>query len=331
MRIIAFPHRPPKIGGPGSFQSRLESAIQQHSWRVVYSGEKTHPDFIFVVAGTAKIWWLLRCKIKGTKIVHRLDGVNWQHRIEWPGLRHWVRASLTNLLVRFIRRYFADFVIYQSKFVQDWWHREYGAVNKPFRIIYNGVNLKDFCPVKEQVASDGNSEVICVEGNVNGEPAIHILQSIKCWTTRVYGNVSKAYRDRLENSEFKNIYVMGPIPRTEIPKVLKGRKVFLNLETNPPCPNAVIEALASGIPVVGFDNGSLYELVGDEGGLLLPYNGNPWRLDVPDVRALETAIARIFDNYDYYSRGARTRAEQMFSLDVMVCEYIDAIESLRLI
>ena len=51
---------------------------------------------------------------------------------------------------------------------------------------------------------------------------------------------------------------------------------------NKPCPNSVIEALASGVPVVGYNSGSLKELVGNA-GIILPYTGgDPNKMEGPN-------------------------------------------------
>lgn len=327
MNIIAFPHRPPAIGGPGSFQTRIEAVLKNRGWSVVYADDPATPNIVFIVGGTRKLLWLLYCKMRGTRIILRLDGINWQHRLAWPGLKDWIRAEITNLLVRVIRGWFADAVVYQSQFVADWWMREFGQSSKPNCIIFNGVDLDEFRPISNVSLNDNVNEVVCVEGSINGDPAVHMLQSISRWPIRVYGNISNKLLGKIVGHNNRKLFFMGAIPRKDVPVVLKGQKIFLNLETNPPCPNAVIEALASGVPVVGFDNGSLRELIGDEGGILIPYGADPWKLDIPLVDKLEPAIAQIFDRYEYYSRGARLRAESFFGLDQMVDKYVRVIET----
>ena len=62
--------------------------------------------------------------------------------------------------------------------------------------------------------------------------------------------------------------------------------MMYSAEVNPPCPNSVIESLACGLPVIGFDSGSLKELVTDDAGCIVPYGSNPWKLETPDISAL---------------------------------------------
>ena len=47
-------------------------------------------------------------------------------------------------------------------------------------------------------------------------------------------------------------------------EALSSVSVYLGLERNLPCPNSVVESLASGTPVVGYVTGSLPEPVPED-------------------------------------------------------------------
>ena len=142
----------------------------------------------------------------------------------------------------------------------------------------------------------------------------------------VYGNVNDSDRLYLINKGCNNIKLFGSIPRVDIPKVLKKGSIFLNLEIIPPCPNAVIEAMAKGLPIVSYDTGSMRELVGEEAGILIPYESDPWKLEMPNTGNLEEAIRAVFSSYESYSQNARNRAELLFNIDHMVDKYIDVFD-----
>jgi glycosyltransferase involved in cell wall biosynthesis len=101
--------------------------------------------------------------------------------------------------------------------------------------------------------------------------------------------------------------------------------LFFSADLNPACPNAVIEALACGLPVAAFDTGAMKEVVGGEAGRIVPYGGDPWRLDKPDVPALAEASAGILSDRPGFSRGARLHAEQALGLDKMMDGYLQAL------
>jgi glycosyltransferase involved in cell wall biosynthesis len=72
-------------------------------------------------------------------------------------------------------------------------------------------------------------------------------------------------------------------------------------EVNPPCPNSVIEAMACGLPVIGFDSGALKELVSDDAGCIVPYGANPWKLETPDISALAESAGQVLEKQNQFS------------------------------
>jgi len=60
--------------------------------------------------------------------------------------------------------------------------------------------------------------------------------------------------------------------RSDVPDLLAGMDVFVHPATADPCPLSVLEAMASRLPVVGYDDGGVPELVEDGvTGLLAPH------------------------------------------------------------
>jgi len=331
---IAFPHPPPAIGGPGSFQSRLEEALQKRGWRVVYADAGVTPDVILVVAGTSKVGWLIRQKLRGVRIVHRLDGMSWRHRLPGPSRKKWFRAEATTTLMRFIRDSLADHVVYQSEFIRRWWHRAFGPARCPESLIYNGVDLKRFTPAPSAETGDTPPVLLCVEGTVESDPVTErVLATVAgrlkeegvIRGTIVCGRVSDETRQRL--ARVPGLEFRGPVPREQMPSILAQPGAFLCLEINAPCPNAVVEALAAGLPVGGFDTGALRELVPPEAGILAPYRGDPFRLEEPDYELVVAAFREIFARRAELARGARAVAERCFSLDTMVEKYLVVLEA----
>ena len=103
-------------------------------------------------------------------------------------------------------------------------------------------------------------------------------------------------------------------------KILLNSKLYLSLEKNPPCPNSVIEALSLGIPVVGFDTGSLKELVGDAGVIVKLYNtGN--NISKKSINELNEAISFVLKNYHSFSLKAKNRSKIDFNISKITHEY----------
>ena len=328
---IGFSHAPAD-GGPGSFQIRLTKALQNRGYKIIFPQTHEIPDLILVIGGTAKLKWLWDCRRKGTKIVQRLDGINWRHRVYPTSLRYYCMSEVRNLLISGIRKYLADYVVYQSQFVQEWWYQKYGPASSKESVIYNGVDLSRFNAANKDYSSE-KPILLCVEGNVQDDAVtLNTLITIserlskdQCiQETVVCGGISPLAQSKLEGTP--GLRLLGKVPRECMQKIFAKDAIFLVLETNPPCPNSVIEALAAGIPVVGFDTGSLRELVSPEAGKVVPPGSNPWKMVMPDVDALEKAIRAILPQRKKYALTARSSAEKRFNLERVTDLYIEVFD-----
>jgi len=141
----------------------------------------------------------------------------------------------------------------------------------------------------------------------------------------VAGTVDEATQKKLQSKV--PVKFLGTVPRAEIPKLARSSHLMYCAEVNPPCPNSVIEALACGLPVIGFDSGSLKELVTDDAGCIVPYGANPWKLETPDISALAESAGKMLEKQDHAKRrvAARQRAESAFGLDQMVESYLKVL------
>jgi len=61
---------------------------------------------------------------------------------------------------------------------------------------------------------------------------------------------------------FKNIKVINPVNSEKLAEILKQHDIYLTASKNDPCSNALIEALACGLPAIFFDGGGHREIVG---------------------------------------------------------------------
>lgn len=229
-----------------------------------------------------------------------------------------------------IRDRFADRVVYQSRFVQSWWREVYGAAPCDETIIYNAVDLGEFVPAPP-AREASKPRLLCVEGTLPAIPAyLEPLKSLSRRLTQlglieetiVCGDVGR--RAAYELSGTPNLRILGLLERDKMPEVFQN-SIYLVLEVNPPCPNSVIEALASGAPVIGFDTGSLRELIPPEAGKLVPYGADPWRLEPPELRELEESALAVLADWRRFSRGARLVAEERFGLEGMVDRYLEVL------
>jgi glycosyltransferase involved in cell wall biosynthesis len=327
MRVCLIPKA--MRGGPASFQVRLKAELGRLGVETTFDPDSRPLDAVLVFAGTRELPALWRCRRRGVRIVQRLDGINWLHRVRPRGLGYALRAEALNLQLGFIRSRLADRVVYQSEFVRDLWERLFRPAAVPARVIRNGVELAEYPRRKGE--HDGT--LLVVEGNLHyNDPSREILSAAYRALIRE-GPLARlsilAQTDPAWSSEWARYdpppEIAGLLPWPEVRARQLSAALFLSMEINPPCPNAVIEALAAGLPVLAFDTGSARELVG-AGGEVVPYGADPWRLEVPrNLEALGEAGRRILGRWSEYSLKARSEAERRFDIRAVAKAYLETM------
>ena len=331
-RICIVP-RVEGLGGVTSFRLKFENGLRARGVDVINDPAQA-ADAILVLAGTRHLLPLWSARRRGTRIVQRLDGINWIHRVRWTGPRYTVLAIYCNANLSFIRMRLANHVVYQSQFIKRWWEDWYTPARVPASVIINGVDLTRYTPQGLHERPSGHYRILVVEGSLAGGQNYGIYTAVELARAlakkhkielMIVGRVDGRTKNKLGYQTGFRIQFMDTIQREHIPWLMRSSHVLFSAEVNPPCPNSVIEALACGLPVVGFDTGSLSEIVSTEAGRLVPYGGNEWRLQKPDIPALANASLEVLDQQDHFRTGARARAESEFDVEKMVDEYLKVL------
>jgi glycosyltransferase involved in cell wall biosynthesis len=332
------------IGGMVSFQGKLEKGFSQRGINVCYEPNQDDIDGILVIGGTRNVYRLWSAKRRGIRIVQRLNGMNWIHRVVNTGVNHWLRAEYGNANLRLIRSFLADKIVYQSQFSKDWWERERGKTRCDNVIIHNGIDLTRFSPGDLPLSEYDEIQLLLVEGSLLGgyefglENAIHLAHRMtqmletKRLNLIVVGKVShslKAFWDRWVGksvtSDALKIIWAGTVDHQVIPEVYRKAHLMFSADINAACPNSVIESLACGTPVISFDTGALAELLAGKGGKVVPYGSNPWKVEEPDITSLAENAIELLSNLDNYRKSARQHAEEVFGINAMVERYADVL------
>ena len=335
-RICIYP-RVESMGGVGSFRLKFAEGLKSRGIEVSYDLDDPHVDFILVLAGTKNLLGLYRARKRGIPIIQRLDGINWVQRKRWTGFRYHLRAEYGNAVLSFIRRFLADKIVYQSEFTNQWWEDWYGETRVPYTVIHNAVDLNVYNPdprskdLKADTNAPDKYRLLLVEGSLAGGldsglrwgvELAEKLSKVFPIELLVVGRVDEVRKKEILSKAKADVKFLGVVPREEIPEIDRSAHLYFSAEVNPPCPNAVIEALACGLPVLGFDTGSLSELVPPTAGKTVPYGGDQWKLEEPDISALTEAAAKILTNLTPYRAGARQHAEENLGLEQMVKKYL---------
>ncbi len=277
---------------------------------------------------------MLCARGRGVRIVQRLDGINWMHRRLRTGPRHFLRAEYGNRLLALLRSRVVTHVVYQSEFVRGWWARQFGPERVPSVVIHNGVDLSAYTPDGPHQRSAETFRLLLVEGSLQGgyetglATALELAERLAAkfpLEMMVVGRLSPSMQTVYQEKSRLPILWAGLVPPHHIPALDRSAHLLYSADINAACPNSVIEALACGLPVLGFATGALPELVTGDAGRLVSYGGDPWKLDPPDLPALAGAAAEILQDNAHFRAAARQRAEEAFGLDKMVEEYLQIL------
>ena len=337
-----------------SFQYKLADGLRARGIQVCQDLSDPPYQAVLVIGGTRDLAGLWRLRRQGIPVVQRLDGMNWLHRlagIRKDGWRHYLRAEYGNRLLALIRARLASRVVYQSEFARRWWERVHGALPVENRVIHNGVDLNSYSPTGISTPPTDCWRLLMVEGSLMGgyeqglQAAVDLSVRLAALLSepdcpiesrpvellvagRVSESVQRQWQWRLEQARGAlpvSLSWAGLVPLDQIPQLDRSAHLLYSSDINPACPNSVIEALACGLPVIAFDTGALPEMLLGDCGRVVPYGGDPWKLEPPDVAALAQAALAVLAEQPRFRNEARLRAEAAFGLDQMVESYLDIL------
>lgn len=323
------------LGGPASFQARLSEALRLQGIKVTYDPDDLAVSAILVVGGTRHMAELRHAHRRGVRIVQRLNGMNWVHKQKFTGLKHFIRAEYGNWVLSTIRHDLADRIVYQSQFTQGWWQRAYGSVKAVGKIIYNGVELNEYTPLGNNCRPNDRYRMLLVEGHLGGGYEQGLITAVKAaellnqrldkpLELMIVGDTPKALKQQVNTHKIDLLW-KGVVKRYEIPEIDRSAHFLFSADVNAACPNAVIEALACGLPVIGYDTGALPELLINGAGRIAAYGGDPWKLEKPDLYALLDAAQEVLKNQEAFNLAARKRAERAFDINTIASSYLQVL------
>lgn len=121
---------------------------------------------------------------------------------------------------------------------------------------------------------------------------------------------------------------MGLRDKKQIFKFFKSNHkiIFYSLEFKSGCSNSVIEAMSHSIPIIGFNSGSMNELVSPKNGILINYDLNKFNNKrYLEKIQIEKKIKKIENNYEYFSKNSLLIARKKFNKEINSSKYIESI------
>jgi glycosyltransferase involved in cell wall biosynthesis len=273
-------------------------------------------DFSLLYLGTTylprdlrPLLWLARRR--GAPVVVNQDGV------AYPG---WAgdRTDALNVPLRAAVQA-ADHVVYQSAFSKRSSDLFLGEPAGTWEILPNAVDVDRFLPgatpVDGPVVLLGGDQTQGYRLELGLEAFSHVLAAHPTARLLVSGRLVSDPEPTLRRLSFGGaVEFVGRYTQADAPALIRRAHVLLHTKVNDPCPTAVIEAMACGVPVAYAASGGTVELVGDEGGIGVPHDDSFDEDRPPTAEALATAVAAILADRERYAAGARRRAEERFAL-----------------
>lgn len=323
---ICLPGEITGIGGPASFQRKLVGGLIRRGVEVTFDLDGFSSDAVLVINATRQLGKLWRAKRRGIRIVQRLGGINWLHRRLDLGMRSYLLCETRNHMMRLIRDFGADHIIYQSKFVKGWWEKRYGVARAEASVIYNGVDLEQFSPVGPRYVSGADVCIISVEGTQGADPFNIALQLARGVEDQGFKVELLVFGVPLNKTTFRFsqsfVNFRGAIPNEELPYYYRGATIYISTDIIAACPNSVIEALACGTPVLGYQAGVLPEMLESSAWPLVPCDGDPWQGQPPgNMKGMVASAIELIEGGGQFRRGARRLAEERYGLGHMVDAY----------
>ena len=239
---------------------------------------------------------------KKTKVISRLDGI----RIRYNK----TKSEMDELQLNASK--LADYVIFQSRECLMSF-REIGYRGQNYSIIYNGVD-QDIFNINRKLKWDKDNGIKILSAawssNINkGFEIMSLFSEIEGVESHYVGNWCKEVNPRKVN-------IHPPVKQEELSKHYNKCDLFLHAAQNDSCPNVVLEALSSGLPVIYHNSGGTPEIASNY-GVPLP--------DVISRESLQVTLDKIKSNYEFlYSRIESDMSN--FSINNVAEQYLKVFE-----
>ncbi len=233
-------------GGPNIFGKRLKAELKKSGW--IYNSKVFDYNLTFI---SGKYF-------PGKVNILRLDNLYFDIE-NTSGDNNKLNAPIKEAYDKF------DKIIFQGEFSRKIFFAYFGAIDKPYRIIYNGVP-RYFSPEGKRYKYPFSKTLICSSKWIKPKRLGAIVEGVRKLKTQNVGLVVLGAGAKAESGG--NIICLGNIPPHKLPYYLRGADAFVHLSWVDCCPNVVVEALACGLPVLCSHNGGTKELVGDSGIVL---------------------------------------------------------------
>lgn len=199
------------------------------------------------------------------------------------------------------------------------------------KIINNGVDTKKFYPSEKQ-----RNYMLYVGRLGHGKGIFDLLDAFKMLNNKTdtklliagKGELEEKIRSKIRNEAIENVVMLGHVEQEDLVEIYQNAKLFVFPSHYEGLPTAILEAMASGIPIVASDVSGCRDLIKNE------YNGVLVPVEDP-VKLYESVYQLLKDRTfaEYLGKNARLSAEKEYSWDILAkkveIEYKNILVKLR--
>lgn len=266
------------------------------------------------------------------RIVYTAHGFYFHERMAWPKRAafvalEWLGGRLTDVLFTQAEEDAAT-------------ARRLGLAKGPISAIGNGVDPARFHPAKDAAerrqlraelgAGDGDTVILMVGRLVAEKGYVELIEALKSVEARLWvagerldsdhaGPIDAALRAAESDPVLKRrVRFLGY--RGDVPALMRAADIYTLPSHREGMPRSVIEAMMTGLPVVGTDiRGTREEVVDGETGTLVPVN---------DAKALAAGLARLAGDAELrtaWGAKGRERALALYREDFVIARQLEAL------
>lgn len=288
---------------------------------LVSSGPDSHADL--------RVKW---CKEHGVPFVWNQNGVGYP---AWAGKE----TEKINAPMRKLYRQ-ADFIFFQSEFCRASAKHFLGESRVPGEVLYNPVDLESFHPIREE-RKTSPLRLLVIGTHFFPTRVLPVLEALALLRLggldarlSVVGRL--AWKNAAEEVDAaarklgisEHLHLAPAFTQAKAPEIYRAHDVLVHAKYKDPCPTVVLEALASGLPVVASATGGLPEMVSEKTGRLIPLPDTWEEMLVPTPDSLASAISEVAAHLEEMTISARISAEQHFSVEGWIGAHSDRFQKL---
>jgi glycosyltransferase involved in cell wall biosynthesis len=307
----------PVAGGTAKFQ-RLVTRFPNHptDFSLLYLGSTWIPRDLGALLRIARR--------RGVPLIVNQNGVG------YPG---WVGDG-TEAFNRPLRTLLGEaaHVLYQSEFCKRAADEWVGPPRGTWDVLHNAVDVNHFAPAEGPPEGGpalllGGDQYQAYRLELGLETLAAIRSTHPDARLLVTGRLVTPIEPLIDRLGLEgHVHVLGRYSQGEAPEIFRRAHLLLHTKVNDPCPSLVVEAMASGLPVVYARSGGVPELVGDDAGIGVPHPDGFERDDPPPADELAEAVQQVLAALPRYAAAARRRAVERFALEPWLDRHADVFE-----